>query len=355
MSSRPAMATAALQSNVSQALLILNEVINKGFDPQNFITGLSSHFRELLVSKDACTIPLIEAAPDIAQHYQQQGAQCAVGFLYQALQISNECDLNYRTSRNKRLLVEIALIRIAQLTAPIQPNTVPQAGAQPLKPIAPQPGTPTAQSAVTSNRPNPTSSVAQPSANYTRQPQPTPKPKEPVIAATIATSLSSNVPVSPNGNTNHKATNFGIKNISIHTGIKKEKEEAPVQSGQLPEMNQPVNETQLQKVWSDYTQTIPSEVILVKTLLSCMPHLSGTTIDVIVDNPEQVDKIKERGANLLYFLRAKLQNTNLTMNVRVKEKGERVKIFSAHEKYNYMNEKNPDLTLLKETFGLELA
>lgn len=106
---------AFLKCDVSNSLLIFNEILNKGFDAHHFITGLSSHIRNVLVSKDAVTLPLLETGDDIRARYQQQAAQCSIEFLYVALKIANDCDLNYRISKNKRLLVELALIRLAQL------------------------------------------------------------------------------------------------------------------------------------------------------------------------------------------------------------------------------------------------
>ncbi|MEA4981874.1 MAG: DNA polymerase III subunit gamma/tau, partial [Paludibacter sp.] len=105
-----------LKNEVTESLLIFNEVLNKGFDAHHFVSGLSSHFRDLLVSKDPQTISLMEVGADIGKKYQEQSQECPVEFLFQALKISNECDLNYRISKNKRLLVELTLIRICQLT-----------------------------------------------------------------------------------------------------------------------------------------------------------------------------------------------------------------------------------------------
>ena len=106
---------AFLQCDVSKSLLILNDVLNKGFDGHHFITGLSAHLRDILVSKDSSTIELLEVGADIGKKYQQQAQLCSPEFLFQALKISNDCDLDYRISKNKRLLVELALIRLCQL------------------------------------------------------------------------------------------------------------------------------------------------------------------------------------------------------------------------------------------------
>ena len=105
-----------LANKVSDALLLFNDVLNKGFDGSHFITGLSSHFRDLLVGKDPVTLPLLEVGASIRQRYQEQGQKCRLPFMYKAMKLCNECDLNYRISKNKRLLVELTLIQVAQLT-----------------------------------------------------------------------------------------------------------------------------------------------------------------------------------------------------------------------------------------------
>jgi len=105
-----------LKGNISESLLIFNEILNKGFEGQNFINGLSAHFRDLLVCKDPQTASLLEVGANIRESYKKQAQHCNDTFLFQALRLTNECDLNYRISKNKRLLVELTLIRLCQLS-----------------------------------------------------------------------------------------------------------------------------------------------------------------------------------------------------------------------------------------------
>ena len=105
-----------LKNDVPNALLLFNDVLDHGFDGHHFINGLSSHIRDLLVCKDPVTVQLLEVGGEIKEKYKQQAAACSGDFLLDALAISNECDLQYKTCQNKRLLVELALIKIAQLT-----------------------------------------------------------------------------------------------------------------------------------------------------------------------------------------------------------------------------------------------
>ncbi|WP_163711463.1 DNA polymerase III subunit gamma/tau [Mangrovibacterium lignilyticum] len=105
-----------LKNNVPEALMLFNEVLDHGFDGHHFITGLSSHIRDLLVCKDPLTVQLLEVGGEIKEKYKQQAAACDQEFLFEALKVGNECDIQYKQSQNKRLLVELALIKMAQLT-----------------------------------------------------------------------------------------------------------------------------------------------------------------------------------------------------------------------------------------------
>ena len=111
-----------LTNNVLDCLLLLNDILNKGFEGSNIITGIASHFRDLLVCKDAKTVELFEVGASIRDRYVTTSQKCSNEFLYKAIEIANECDLNYRLSKNKKLLIELTLIRLCQLSA--NPQTV---------------------------------------------------------------------------------------------------------------------------------------------------------------------------------------------------------------------------------------
>lgn len=146
-----------LRRDIPKVMLTLNEILSKGFEAHHFMSGLAAHFRDLLVSRDAQTLPLLEVAESVRQRYAEQAQQCAPAFLYRALKLCNDCDINYRASNNKRLLVELTLIQVAQLLEddgagsglgptrrllPIfSPAPAPQRAAQP----APAPAAATAQ------------------------------------------------------------------------------------------------------------------------------------------------------------------------------------------------------------------
>ena len=119
----------ALENKVSEIMVLLNSVINKGFDDGHLVNGLASHVRNVLMAKDAQTLPLLEVSEQLRNRYQLQAQKCPVNFLYTALQIMNRCDVEYRQSSNKRLLVELTLIQVAQITQ--KDDDVPASGRSP--------------------------------------------------------------------------------------------------------------------------------------------------------------------------------------------------------------------------------
>lgn len=345
-----------LSNSVHEALLILNDIIGKGFDAQHFISGLSSHLREVMVSKDPITLSLVEAGEDIAKRYQQQAEMCSNPFLYKAIEIANECDLNYRASRNKRLLVEIALIRICQLTLP-QPavlgNVVSGVSIQPIQPIN---GTPQY------SEPTKAAATQAPQSNYEVQVTNTP-----VTAQTAAQTVEPIVvnrayakqPAPAEQKPTTKPGLPGLNRISIRGGGEttvesngsKTEEIQPVSQ----KMNEKIDENRLEEVWIAFTQNIPSEAILVNTILACKPKLiSETEFEVIVENRDQIDRINEKGSDLLSYMRTNLRNSKLTMKLSKREKNEQQKAFSQREKYEAMLKENPNLKLLTDTFNLML-
>ena len=123
-----------LENKVAELMLLFNDILNKGFQGDHFITGLAKHLRDLLVSRDPVTLPLLEVGDSVKKRYQEQAARCTQTFLYQAMKLCNDCDLSYKASKNRRLLVELTLIQCAQLT---QASDVPAGGLRPTKILKP--------------------------------------------------------------------------------------------------------------------------------------------------------------------------------------------------------------------------
>ena len=350
---------AFLQGNVPQALLIFKEVRDHGFEGQFFIGGLSRHLRDLLVSKDPSTLPLLEVSASVAQRYGEQAQKCSLAFLYRAMELSNRCDLDY--SNNKQFLVELTLIQICQIIHPVgstpqepplqkinppTPGSVPQPApaaqpqpqtrpaSQPQAPHQPQANQPQVQA-----QPAPQTATAEPQATYRPATiRPTAPTHKPAAAAPAAQSRKA-APV----------------RISIH---QKPAEAAPAEQAAAAQavLDTPFTEEALNTAWLAYTQTIPTEVVLVNTMQSCRPKLlDPRTFVVSVDSQIQVNCINEHFHELMSFLQNALKNNQFSMQLRINQPGEKEIIFSPKDVLKKMIEKNPDIKNLYDTFDLEIA
>lgn len=349
---------AFLQGNVPQALLIFKEVRDHGFEGQFFIGGLSRHLRDLLVSKDPSTLPLLEVSASVAQRYGEQAQKCSLAFLYRAMELSNRCDLDYRISNNKQFLVELTLIQICQIIHPVgsipqepplqkinppTPGNVPQpapaAQPQPQNRPASQPQAQAPHQPQAQAQPAPQTATAEPQATYRPATiRPTAPTHKPAAAAPAAQSRKA-APV----------------RISIH---QKPAEAAPTEQAAAAQavLDTPFTEEALNTAWLAYTQTIPTEVVLVNTMQSCRPKLlDPRTFVVSVDSQIQVNCINEHFHELMSFLQNALKNNQFSMQLRINQPGEKEIIFSPKDVLKKMIEKNPDIKNLYDTFDLEIA
>ncbi len=334
---------AFLHNQVPQALMIFKQIRDNGFEAQFFIGGLSRHFRDLLVSKDPITLPLLEVSDSVAKRYGEQAAQCSLPFLYRAMELSNRCDLDYRVSNNKQFLVELTLIQICQITAS---NPTPPDGNPPLQKITP--GTPSAAPAATpatgsapATAPTATASqTAEPQATYTPMTQQPPKPVAPKPQPEVAASSRRAAP----------------QRISIHQKQVEEIADEKQENSPQAILDTPITAEKLTAAWVEYTQTIPTEVVLVNTMKNCLPQLTDEkTFVVSVDSQIQINLINENHPAILAFLQEKLQNNQFTMQLRLNEPGQKEILFSPQEILVKMIESNPDLKNLYDTFELEIA
>ena len=313
-------------------MVLLNEILRKGFDAHHFITGLASHFRDLLVSKDPITLPLLEVGASIRERYQQQAQKCDQKFLYRAMKLCNDCDLNYRTSKNKRLLVELTLIQCAQLTLPDADDII--GGRSPKKRLKPL----FKQQVVI-----PTTPQAQPQAgNVAARKSPLPELKEekrkiPVMkAGQIGMSIR------------HRATQTEAPKVTTPT---------PTNNQQSSYEDYVVYEKDLNYYWREFAQRLPvEEKANASRMMNLQPKLlNDTTFEVGVDNSMVEKYMKQLLPNIQDYLREKLHNQKITMTVRVFEAKEVVRAYSQVERFQLMSKKNPKLMKLKEVFGLELS
>jgi DNA polymerase-3 subunit gamma/tau len=360
------MTDAALQGNVPAALVMLDQVMRRGFDPQLFIGGWAGHLRDLMMSKDAATLALVEAGQDVAMRYQQQAAQCSLPFLYTALQIANDCDFNYRNSRNKRLSVEVAIIKICQLSQPqpVLTQPQPQMAAAPAAPVQaqpqPQPQRPVQQAPV-QTAPQPQPQPQRPAPAYAAQPQPQPQPtvvREPQPAyPQPAAAPQGGAPTSrfaPRGGTGRIA---GTRTTSMHASVGSAAGPAGANPAQqMEEQNEPVDDSALRRTWKEFVSTIPTENFVAHTMLSCIPQrIEGVHYQVTVLNQEQRDRLAARHEAILRYLRTHLHNTHLTFDIVQADLSTQHQAFTPREKFQEMRADNEALQQMVDAFGLEFV
>lgn len=359
-----------LENKVSDALLLFNDVLNKGFDGSHFITGLSSHFRDLLVSKDAATLALLEVGASIRQRYQEQAQKCPLPFLYRAMKLCNDCDMNYRASKNKRLLVELALIQVAQLTTEGDDVGDGRRPKQAIKPIFTQ--SVTAQQSQTvpaTSQTQPVSAVVTPVQQQQQQlQQPASVQSVPVAGTSPVIPSSADIPASGLKVPVKEEKKIPVMNkAGLGVSIKHPQKEAvsqrtttPQASSQVqsqPEEDYIFNEKDLNYYWQEYAGQLPIEH---KALAMRMQNIRLTllnddiTFEVVVDNEIVAKDFTSMIPNVQNYLRSRLKNRKVKMTVRVSAPAENVRAFSRVEKFQMMAKKNEALLQLKDEFGLEL-
>ena len=337
---------AALEGRVGDELLLLNEVLQKGFDAGNFVTGFAQHLRDVLVSKDEATVQLLETSDAIRQHYAEQAKRCGARWLFRALDVMNTCDINYRTARNKRLTVELALVKLGQIMEqllPAQPAPAPQPKSAPQP--APQTTTqhkaqPAAPSAAPKPVATPTEPTPQAAATKPTKEVPPPLQPKPQKMPTVPTAAAPSIP---------SLGNLGVVNT-----------QAPTSSTQAAPTEQPMRENpftrdQLIDAWVGLSKHFPREERLLAMLSASAPDILNPRLCRIeVANPWQKQEFAKFGKQLMDIVRDQLQNDYLKLQVDVKERGTEKRAFTSAEKYKVLEQRNPHLKELKQRMNLQL-
>ena len=365
-----------LENKVSDALLLFNDILNKGFDGSHFITGLSSHFRDLLVAKDAVTLPLLEVGASIRQRYQEQAQKCPLPFLYRAMKLCNECDLNYRISKNKRLLVELTLIQVAQLTTEGDDGSGGRSPKKTIKPVFTQPAaaqqpqvasaTSAQQNPVHSSPSSTTSTQVAGNVTAARQQQATPAVSQPASSyPNVTSSAPSQGAGAPQVVREEQRKVPVMKMSSLGVSIKNPQRGQETQNTATatapkvqmqPEEDLIFNDRDLNYYWQEYAAQLPKEQdALMKRMQMLRPTLfkNSTTFEVVVDNEMAAKDFTALIPELQEYLRGRLRNSQVAMKVRVSEAAENIRPVGRVEKFQMMAQKNQALMQLKEEFGLE--
>lgn len=362
-----------LENKVSDALLLFNDILNKGFDGSHFITGLSSHFRDLLVGKDPVTLPLLEVGASIRQRYQEQAQKCPLPFLYRAMKLCNECDLNYRISKNKRLLVELTLIQVAQLTTEGDDVSGGRSPKKTIKPVFTQPAaaqqpqvasaTQVQQAPVHSSPSSVTTQAANGTTAQHPQASAAVQPGAPASPGAASSAPSQGAGVAQTAKEERKIP--VMKMSSLGVSIKNPQRDQVSQNATttyVPKVQQPeedfmFNDRDLNYYWQEYAGQLPKEQdALAKRMQMLRPALlnNSTTFEVVVDNEFAAKDFTALIPELQDYLRGRLKNSKVMMTVRVSEATETVRPVGRVEKFQMMAQKNQALMQLKDEFGLEL-
>ena len=347
----------ALANKVSEMMVLLNNIINKGFDGGILIQGLAQHVRNVMMAKDPQTLPLLETSDEQKAKYQAQAQAAPTPFLYKALKIMNDCDVQYRQSSNKRLLVELTLIQVGQITQP-EDKDVPSAGRTPhrlkslfqkliapLKPVAQGAGAAQEGNKKVEAIPAAQSSVVS-SDNKTTQEAPAAKGKA---------ILSKSIKLGNIGMTFknlEKSQEASYKNVNAMT-------DTPDTTASTDGSQTPFNNEQLRGQWISMCirmEHITEMYGMSQRLKMLTPTITEfPNIEVVIDNPilmEDVSKIKNRIRTTLV---RGLNNNALTINYRLAEQSEIKVIKSKKEIFDDLKEKTPALEKLVQEFQLVMA
>ena len=314
------------QNNISDALLIFNEILDKGFDAHHFINGLSEHFRNLLVCKDEITLQLLEVGANIRDRYKEQTRSCNSEFLFSALEISNKCDIGYRLSKNKRLHVELGLIELCNISSEKKNSSQLEKKEKTTK----ENNEKTTQTRIEKSEEQ---EIIQEKKIIKERPQFQNKPKS--------------------------FSTFSIKeklNQTTNTDIVEEPREEIHKVESSENLNSSFNEKDLIEKWQEFSNKMGSRPRIFNTLTSKDPKLEDNNIvTFLIDNNLQEQKINEIRNELMDYLKRQLKNSNIQLKLIISEvEEENNKLYTAEDKFKHMLSKNQDLNKLKQEFNLDL-
>jgi DNA polymerase-3 subunit gamma/tau len=351
-------------ANVSQALVLFDEILNNGFDGNNFINGLASHLRNLLVGKDPQTIKLLEVSENIKQKYLQQSQQTSVSFILTALNLANQCDLVYKNSKNQRLQVELALIKMCHIPSVIQLAQLPHENAltdtdQIKKKIDVKAEAPVVAAQSTAQ----TAPKAVSQASEAATP-PTPAPSRQTAEAQNPVQpqreqpLANKIVLKPQPAANPATNNIGSTLIPSLTALGNV--EAGVESKEPKFIDgsdkEPFTMEQLLLLWNQYAHKAKDEgkINIFTLLTSNDPILENEEITILIENKIQESILQDELVYFLNFLRAELKNFNLKIITKKVERQLKNRLYTSIEKYQYLVQKNPALEDMRKQFNLDV-
>jgi len=325
----------SLSNKVSEVMVLLNDIMNKGFDGGLLIQGLAKHVRNVMMAKDPQTLPLLEVSEQARQRYQEQSARTPLPFLYGALRLMNQCDINYRQSSNKRLLVELTLIEIAQLT---QPDEGPASGRKPrrLKSLF--------------------KNLIQQSQSTKVAPQ-VAKAVNPGLSATNAPQVAK---TATTGAPTIKASQLGLSWNNLRQQSKPKMQILPGTQGvdtKDKDEAEEFSQQDLELQWMSMCNRMPQRLSGIAARMKNMnPQITEfPAVEVVVANEIIKAEVEQIKGSILATLKMYLHHSNISLSLRVAERQEQTKILTRREQFELMTNDNPSVEKLRVEFDLELA
>ena len=327
-----------LENKIPELLVQFNDTLSKGFDGHHYIAGLASHFRDLMVCQNEQTIELLEVGDETKTKYQEQAKKASYNFLLKGIELANDCDLKYKSSKNQRLLVELTLMQLASITFDGEKKNskhyiIPASyfRAKGIKPIA----------------------VSIPKKEKTDT--------KPIGEQVIETKVPSDAalvheptPVIDLKNDTHRTSGLSLKSIKAKKEHQIRQMEVVIDPNDLPK--EEFTEAQFMKAWRAYIKSlnVNGEKIMASILEMDTPKLEGTSIGLEFPNETLKIELERAQFPLMEYLRKTLKNFDISLNITVNEEAAKQYVFTPIEKYQKLKEKNPNIELLKKTFGLDI-
>ena len=334
----------SLENKVSELMLLLNSIVSRGFDYGNISVGLAAHIRNVLMSKYEKTVSLIETSDSLRQRYKEQAAKCPTSFLYKALKLLNQCDINYKQSSNKALLVELTLIQVAQITQPEDADS-DASGRSPkclkilFKLLTASNRTATDKQVSVSDKPK----AVQPIVS---------KPKEPTTPVKTEQPKASNNPSRPRLKISDLAVTS--KGMGTRSNAAKEEYEELVNT---EEQTSTFTDEDLREKWISMCNRMPQKMKAMAMRMKNMKlHITTLpNIEVVVDNQILLTQMNEILARLEVTMAQDLKNKDVKISLRLAKKEELKPILTDREIFAKLLKNNHSLATLKEALKLELS
>ena len=343
----------ALENKVSEIMVLLNSVINKGFDGGHLVNGLASHVRNVLMAKDAQTLPLLEVSEQLRNRYQLQAQKCPVSFLYTALQIMNRCDVEYRQSSNKRLLVELTLIQVAQITQ--KDDDVPASGRSPkrLKSLF--------KNLILKAQPKPTPQVV----GSLKRDDDTVRNSNDGGTVSVEVMSSSEKPIAKTSGERSninvssalpKSVNLGSLTMSFNNLIKNDKKRKQEEEVEITNKDEKEGFSQQDLVvsWRAMCSRMPEKMqALAQRMKNITPIITEyPAILVLADNNIQLNEMLTIKSRIRATLAKELHNGQIEVDIRLAKREEIKPMLTPRESFNKLLETNHPVKKLVETLGL---